>query len=257
MPDSALRRTEHEFRSLLQDETDRSGAFTLRCFTQHHHAQLNPAVAEPIDALWDAQPDGLIITGSEPKADSITDEPLLPLLHKLVAWGAKNTKSVMFSCFAAHAAVWCLDQIPRQRLPRKLSGVFDCQKSADHPITAYLPERWLTPHSRYNTLNEQALRDAGYLVLSRAPRLGPDMFLKKCGNSEFLFVQGHPEYGAEVLLSEYRRDLKHFEAGLIAHGPHWPDNYRDSEHVWYNSAARMMQGWKSLLGIKHQHIGAS
>jgi homoserine O-succinyltransferase len=251
MPASAMRRTEHEFRALLQGG---SQTCALRCFTPTPH---DLAMAEPLDSLWGSRLDGLIVTGAEPKADVMEDEPLLPLLRQLTAWGAEQTKSVIFSCFAAHAAVWCLDQIPRERFPEKLSGVFACQKAADHPVTAQLPDQWVTPHSRYNTLDERAVRDAGYLVLSRALRLGPDMFVKPCGNSEFLFVQGHPEYGTEVLLSEYRRDVKRHESGGLAQAPHWPENYSETEHAWRDPALRMMRGWTSLLGASRPLIGVA
>jgi homoserine O-succinyltransferase len=266
MPPAAMRRTEAEFRSLLRMGAEHSEDFSLRCFTHHDDGPMDFAgrvmAAEPLEALWDARLDGLIVTGAEPKAESMADEPLLPVLRQIVQWGQENTRAVMFSCFAAHAAVWCLDEIPRERLSQKLSGVFDCEKSADHPISAFLPDRWRTPHSRYNTLDEDALRDAGYGILSRGARLGADMFVKTCGNSEFLFVQGHPEYGAEVLLAEYCRDLKRFESGVSAQAPNWPEAYLEEgrveaskrlvrssrfEPAWRHAAFCMMDGWKGFL----------
>jgi homoserine O-succinyltransferase len=266
MPLAAMRRTATEFRSLLRIGAEHSEDFSLRCFTHHHDGAMDFAgrvmAAEPLEALWDARLDGLIVTGAAPKAESMADEPLLPVLRQIVQWGQVNTSSVMFSCFAAHAAVWCLDEIPRERLLTKLSGVYECEKSAEHPISTFLPDRWSTPHSRYNTLDEALLRDAGYDILSRASRLGADMFVKTCGNSQFLFVQGHPEYGAEVLLGEYCRDLKRFESGVSAHAPNWPEAYLDEgaieaskrlvrsgrfEPAWRHAAFCMMAGWKGFL----------
>jgi len=248
MPLAAMRRTEDEFRALLQAETT---ATSLRCFAPHqagrrNHSGLETSV-EPLEALWAARLDALIVTGAEPRAASMQEEPLFPILRQLVEWSANNTASAMFSCFAAHAAVWCLDEIPRRLLPEKLSGIFECHKSAAHPIVAHLPDTWLTPHSRHNTLDEHALTGAGYAILSRSPRLGADMFAKTCGGCEFLFVQGHPEYGAGVLLDEYRRDLKRYQAGTTSRAPSWPENYRESENAWRRPAFQLMQGWISLF----------
>ena len=37
-----------------------------------------------------------------------------------------------------------------------------------------------------------------------------DSFVKKKKRSLFVHFQGHPEYGAQTLLKEYRRDIKRF-----------------------------------------------
>ncbi len=249
MPPTALRRTEMEFRALLRAAPADAANVELRCFAQHHDAGQSTPFA-PLAALWDAPLDGLIVTGAEPAAASMQQEPLLPLLRELVSWASENTSAALFSCFAAHGAAWCLDEIPRQRLPEKLSGVFACEKAAAHPITAHLPPSWATPHSRYNTLDEQALRAAGYVILSRVHKSGPDMFAKTRGHSEFLFVQGHPEYGPHVLLGEYRRDMKRYQNGLLGHKPHWPETYDESDSAWRDSAAGLMQGWLRQLAAR-------
>ena len=40
-----------------------------------------------------------------------------------------------------------------------------------------------------------------------------DLFVKKKEKSLFVHFQGHPEYGAQTLLKEYRRDIKRFLRG--------------------------------------------
>lgn len=285
MPFPAMRRTEQEFWRLLQ--TDHAGCnVRLRRFAFYDPAEAG-AVAryetmgyEPLDALWDARIDGLIVTGAEPKAASMADEPLLPLVRQLVDWCALRTRSAIFSCFAAHAAVWCLDGIARVRLPEKLSGLYDCHKCGDHPLLAAMPQTWRTPHSRHNTLDEGELRAAGYTILVRGPRLGADTFLRLHGDSQLVFWQGHPEYGPEVLLSEYCRDVRRFVSGVSARRPRWPEDYLDDarqkvtaaleqdpglgseagalakvieiaaprfDHEWAGAASRMAAGWLAAL----------
>ena len=54
-------------------------------------------------------------------------------------------------------------------LGKKMFGVFDCDKAADHPLVDG-PARWCVPHSRCNEVPEEALRRAGYRILSRSRR---------------------------------------------------------------------------------------
>ncbi len=215
MPDAALEGTERQFCALLS-AASRDFVVRLKLYslpeiarsdaTRSHISRYYDDIAE----LEDDPPDGLIVTGTEPRARSLSDEPFWPALSKLVAWSNDHTISSIWSCLAAHAAVLHLDSIDRRPLDGKLSGVFDCQiGSADHDIVWGTPGRWRVPHSRFYDLPEEALAARGYDILSRSPHSGVDIFLKQA-DSLFLFFQGHPEYGAASLLKEYRRDVTRF-----------------------------------------------
>jgi homoserine O-succinyltransferase len=80
------------------------------------------------------------------------------------------------------------------------------------------------PHSRWNDLPEEALAACGYRVLSRSAQAGVDAFVKH-RNSLFVFFQGHPEYDADSLLLEYRRDIRRFLRGERAVCPGMPRGY--------------------------------
>jgi len=54
------------------------------------------------------------------------------------------------------------------------------------------------------------LTACGYSVLTRSEQAGADVFVKRRQKSLFVHFQGHPEYGAQTLLREYRRDIKRF-----------------------------------------------
>jgi homoserine O-succinyltransferase len=186
MPDAALKTTERQFRELL-DRAAANTPLTLRVFSfpelprspegrryiaEHH---------EPIENLWASDLDGLIVTGAAPVAARIEDEPCWPTLTRLVEWAERHTRSTIWSCLAAHAAVRHLDGIERRPLGAKLSGVFDCGRVADHALLALAPPNWTTPHSRYNELPETELRARGYRILSRSGAAGADIFTKRCG----------------------------------------------------------------------------
>ncbi len=184
--------------------------------------------AEDISSLWARSFDALIVTGAEPRAEMITEEPCWPVLARLADWAGAHTISAMWSCLAAHAAVFHLDGIRRQNLGAKLSGVFHCETVAGQDIFGTRKRRWVVPHSRHNTVDEAEIAARGYSVLARGPRVGADSFVKQRHNSLFVFMQGHPEYAADTLLREYSRDLGRFLAGGPAY-PEMPEGYFDAQ----------------------------
>jgi homoserine O-succinyltransferase len=186
MPAAAMRSAERQFRSLLEARSG-PGAIRLRLFALTDN-DARPDHYEHLDALWNTRIDGLIVTGTEPRAADIARESCWPAMARVIDWADRNTISTIWSCFAAHAAVFRRDGIRRTTLPRKLSGVFTCAKSADHPLTANAPAEWTVPHSRYNTLDERDLLDAGYETLSRSPLVGADMFCRRGKKSLFLML---------------------------------------------------------------------
>ena len=227
MAPAARRATEQQFAELLKTASRRLG-IGVRLFA------VETLLDDPDDTLAmldQGGADALIVTGAEPRASAITDEPLWPALGRLIDWAGERTISTIWSCMAAHAAVFQLDQISRRPLARKLSGVFTCVKAGDHALLADAPACWPVPHSRHNTLDETALLGSGYTVLSHAPNIGADCFVKQAGASLFLLLQGHPEYGADSLLNEFRRDVRRFVLGQRTGWPDVPEGYFDAQVV--------------------------
>jgi len=179
-----------------------------------------------IDDLWDSHLDGLIVTGTEPRASNLKDEPYWRSLTRVLDWAEHHTHSTVWSCLAAHAAILHLDGIGRRPLSDKRFGVFECARVADHHVTAGLPPRLPMPHSRWNDIPEDALASCGYRVLTRSAETGVDAFVKQSG-SLFVFFQGHPEYEATTLLLEYRRDIGRFLRGERETYPPMPRGYFD------------------------------
>jgi homoserine O-succinyltransferase len=176
------------------------------------------------DRLWESRPDGLIVTGTEPRAAALADEPYWGTLTQIVDWAQYATKSAIWSCLSAHAAILHLDGIARHPLREKRSGVFECAPVADDPIIAAIPRRFWIPHSRCNDLDQNELTACGYTILSRSTHAGVDSFVKRMG-STFVFFQGHPEYEADSLLREYRRDIRRFVRKERETYPSMPEGY--------------------------------
>lgn len=156
--------------------------------------------------------DGLIVTGCEPKMARLPEEQFWPQLVEVMDWAEHNTRSTVFSCLAAHAAVLHFDGIERRRLARKRTGLYPVRKVMAHPLLAQVGAAPRVPHSRYNDLDAAALIDAGYDILTRGPEVGVDVFIKSW-RSLFVFLQGHPEYDDGALRREYKRDVLRFLDG--------------------------------------------
>lgn len=232
MPDTALKATERQFIKLLQAA---AGPRRIRfhCFSL-------PSVKRSPEAKWHVESeysdlsdlrrqafDGLIVTGAEPVAPELDQEPYWRDLTELIDWAKVNTRSTIWSCLAAHAAVRHLDRVERQRLPSKCHGIFDCVTVTGDPMTREAPAPLKVSHSRLNEVTERDLAQAGYQVLTRSALAGVDAFVRQY-DSRFVFFQGHPEYDALSLQREYLRDIGRYLARERENYPHLPVSYFDA-----------------------------
>jgi homoserine O-succinyltransferase len=226
MPPAAIRSAERQFTEILTAAAQDDISFDIKWFRlvgarPEHYGQMAD--------LWKADFDGLIVTGAEPKAALLQDEPLWHPLTQTIEWAARHTTSAIWSCLAAHAAVLHLDGVERCPRGEKIFGVFDSVKSADHAILANTEAVWRVPHSRWNDLPEQQLHERGYMVLAKSEAAGVDTFIKQIERSLFVFIQSHPEYEAASLMREYQRDVTRFHLGQQDCYPNVPHNYFDSQ----------------------------
>ena len=231
MPDAALQATERQFMRLLQ-----AAAGNRRI---HFHCFSLPSVRRSQTAKWRVdrqysdiadlgrlQIDGLIVTGAEPIAATLPEEPFWGDLTAIIDWAEKNTRSTIWSCLAAHAAVLHLDGIERQRLATKCSGVYDCARVADSWLTDDIRSPFRIAHSRLNELRAGDLVAGGYQLLTNSPEAGVDIFAKQL-RSHFIFFQGHPEYDPLSLQREYLRDITRYLSGERNSFPAFPAGYFD------------------------------
>jgi homoserine O-succinyltransferase len=233
MPDTALKATERQFMRLLRYAAG-DVRIDFHCFSLPSVRRSQSAegrvdgqytdIAE-IDRL---DIDGLIVTGAEPNAATLPQETFWRELTDIVDWARNNTRSTIWSCLAAHAAVLHLDGIERYRLETKCSGIYDCVGASPHWLTEELPSPFKVPHSRLNEVRADDLTAKGYQLLSRLPRGGVDGFAKDFG-SQFIFFQGHPEYEELSLEREYLRDISRFLSCERDIYPGIPAGYFDAE----------------------------
>jgi homoserine O-succinyltransferase len=211
MPDAALRSTERQFLTLIDaasgDITVRLSLFALPDICRNEAGRRYVGnFYSSLQNLWDSHLDGLIVTGTEPHAAKLTDEPYWNNLIKVIEWGDHNTHSTILSCLSSHAALLHFDGIDRHRLSEKRFGLFEFSRGVDHPLMAGTPLSFPVPQSRWNEVPAGQLLSRGYRILTRAEDAGVDMWVAQ-RKSLYVFFQGHPEYEINTLLLEYRRDV--------------------------------------------------
>jgi homoserine O-succinyltransferase len=232
MPDAALEDTEIQFFELLEAA---SGEVPVRIKLhslsgvprgERGEQHLNNFYFST-DDLLNSRFDAVIMTGTEPRQSNLRNEPYWSALASVLDWAESNTVSAILSCLAAHAGVLHSDGINRHPLSDKQFGVFDFTGAANHQLTAGYGERVRFPHSRWNEVRGEELTACGYLVLTQSSEGGVDSFVKNKKRSLFVHFQGHPEYGAQTLLKEYRRDIKRFLRAERETYPSMPKGYFD------------------------------
>ena len=235
MPDSALKATERQFMRLVQ-AAQGDIRVNFHCFSLPAVARSKQAsehIAHDYADIADLDRlgiDGLIVTGAEPVAANLPDEPFWGELTEIIDWARTHTRSTIWSCLAAHAATKHLDGVERHRLSAKCSGVYDCNKARDDWLTCGLPATLKVSHSRYNELRESELVARGYEILTRSDSAGVDIFARRL-ESRFIFFQGHPEYDASSLQREYMRDLARYLNGERDSYPDIPAGYFDAATI--------------------------
>ncbi len=227
LSDTAMKSCERQFVDLLE-AASASGRVRLRLFSlpgisRSETVQRRVATTyHGMDSLLATRLDGLFVTGAEPSAEHLSDEPFWSQLTDVIDWARSNTRSTIWSCLAAHASVLHLDRIERRRLPEKCSGSFVIERVCGGGLVAGTTEARVY-HSRWNDVREQDLLAADYRILTRGS-IGADIFVKDCG-SRFVFLQGHPEYDVGALGREYRRDVQRFLSGACEDYPTLPVDY--------------------------------
>jgi homoserine O-succinyltransferase len=229
MPDAAVAATEAQFTRLLHQAAPgvslQLRRYAIANVPRSEAMRRKMARSyEDVAALYARGADLLIVTGAEPRAERLDAEPYWEDVSRLVQWARGNTLGVLWSCLAAHLAVQAMDGVPRQRAETKFSGVYACDVVDRDWAFDGAGAQVKTPHSRYNGLAPSDLESCGYRIASSSDEIGVDCFWRR-EPSLFLFTQGHPEYDADTLAREFRRDALRFCEGSSGSFPQAPAHY--------------------------------
>jgi len=289
MPDSALEDTEFQFFELLSAASEeipiQVALYSLPGVQRSDRARQHlDQFYSSTTVLRNQRVDGVVITGTEPLQSDLRNEPYWDSLSELFNWAEENTLSAVLSCLAAHASSLQSDGIRRHPIGNKRFGVFEHQVIAEHPLTHGVVNPVRIPHSRWNELRRGDLELGGYKILTESSRAGVDLFVKEKKKSLFVHFQGHPEYLAQTLHKEYRRDVKRYLRMERENYPLVPESYFDPlsvnllgdframaererresimesfpeaqvvetlQHSWRPAAVRIYQNWLNYLTLR-------
>lgn len=150
-------------------------------------------------------------------------------------WAEKNVTSTMFSCWAAHAALYHHYGLNRHLRDEKLSGVFKhTPVDAKEPLTRGFEDVFNVPHSRYGYITKEDYESVEQIkVIAESERAG--VYLAASKNKQQVYLTGHPEYDATTLDDEYHRDLKANDSAKK------PENYYQND----DTSNQPFSSWKS------------
>jgi homoserine O-succinyltransferase len=189
--------------------------------TDHTHLEV---FYETFERVRERRYDGLIITGAPVELMEFEDVDYWDELVGIMAWADQNVYSTLAICWAAQAELYYHYGIGKHAVPEKVFGVFaHTITDPKNKITRGFDDVFLAPHSRHTTIEAaDILAEPDLELLAQSPEAG--VYLVASRDGRRVFVTGHPEYDADTLDTEYRRDLK---AGLPIETPrHY---YRDDD----------------------------
>lgn len=233
MPDAAFQVTEQQFMRLV-GSSNHIAQFYVHCFTVPGLAR-SEATQHYIDAHYESLAsiyadglDALIITGANVANPRLDLEPFYQPLAEVIGWASEHVTSTLCSCLSTHALMKVLHGIDRVPLPRKQWGVYSHRVVAPtHPLLRDINTRFDVPHSRYNAIVRKHFVAAGLQILIESGEAGVHAAVSDDGFRRVYF-QGHPEYDANSLLKEYKREvLRHFHGERDL--PPFPEHYISAE----------------------------
>lgn len=230
MPDAALRVTERQFIQLAGTASQivqlYVHPFTVPGLPRSAEAQSYiDAHYETFEQLQADGLDALIVTGANVSNPQLDLEPFWEPLQHVMAWALDNVTSVLCSCLATHALVQHFHGVRRRPLLSKRWGVYEHRVlRPDHPLLWGTNTRFDVPHSRWNEVSSARLAEAGIQVLVES--VAGDFHLGVSSDGvRIVYLQGHPEYDANSLLKEYKREVDRYLAGDLTAVPPYPENY--------------------------------
>ena len=200
--------------------------------------------------------DGLIVTGANLEEHSFEEVHYWEEFRELITWAREHVASTLYSCWGAHAALKLFYNIDRETYtdtegkPRKITGLFS------HPLknhlassfTQGLPDEVLCPHSHWRGIPGDAVRKVPELqLLLENEEAGVLLVMGRGGRD--VYVQGHPEYAADALRKEYRRDRE--KSGPNAPFPkgYFPgdDVNAPPKNLWRSTGTILFGNWVNFV----------
>jgi homoserine O-succinyltransferase len=130
--------------------------------------------------------------------------------------------------------------VTRTHLERKRWGVYSHRVIAPHPLFYGTNTRFGTPHSRFNDVSEAQMRGIGLRVLATSEEAGV-LCATSADGFRYVYFQGHPEYDAQSLPKEFKREVFRYLEGERPDYPPVP------EHCFDETTAVLLESYRREL----------
>ena len=208
------------------------------------------------EEVRDLNYDGMIITGAPLDQTSFDDVTYWSKLKEIIEWSTTHVTSTLFSCWGVAAALQYFYDLPLMQRSDKLSGVYwHKTTSSVNALTRGFDDYFLAPQSRFIEFPTSVIEDnTNLIVLADSDEAG--VFYACSRDYRQVYVTGHPEYDANTLADEYRRDLN---AGK---NPAVPKNYFPHDDptlaprcTWRSHGALLFSNWINFIyqATPYQH----
>ena len=196
------------------------------------------------DELKDRKFDGMVITGAPVEQMPFEEVDYWPELCRIMEWSKTNVHSTFHICWGAQAGLYYHYGLPKRALPEKLSGIYlHSLQRPKLPLVRGFDDRFYAPHSRHTEVSvADVLAHQELELIALSDRAG--VYIVAAHSGRQIFVTGHPEYDAETLALEYRRDS---DKGL---SPAVPFNYFPGDdptqlplNLWRSHANLLYSNW--------------
>ncbi len=172
--------------------------------TDHRHLF---SFYKTFDDIKNEKYDGMIITGAPVELLEFEEVDYWQELCTIMEWSKTHVHSAIHICWAAQAGLYYHYGIQKEKMDRKLFGVYP--HHCDYPHSMLLrgfDPTFYVPHSRYTTVNREEIEKIPDLkVLASSKEAGIHIVSTKGGRQ--FFIMGHGEYDPLTLDAEYRRDV--------------------------------------------------
>jgi len=230
MPDKALEATERQFLRLV-GESNQIAQFYVHPFTLQEIKRDGRAQAHidqyysDFNVLKEQGLDALIITGANVVGPELSAQTFWKPLKEITDWAYENVTSTLCSCLATHALLEFRYGLKRHALTEKRWGIYSHRVvDKTHPLVSGVNTRFDVPHSRFNQVDRAQFEDVGLEILVESEEAGVHLAVSEDG-FRIVFCQGHPEYDANSLLKEYKREVGRFIYEDLHAYPQFPENY--------------------------------
>jgi homoserine O-succinyltransferase/O-acetyltransferase len=175
--------------------------------SDHNHLDLFYDYFE--NAVSQAPLDGLLLTGAPVEEFAYEDVRYWNEIMTILKYSRQNITSTLGICWGGMALAKILG-IEKEIFQHKLFGAFETRNlNRSHPITGELDDVFWCVQSRHSGISDSVLEDEkkrGTInLLAHSDNGGYTIF--ESVDHRYLMHLGHPEYEAQRLVEEYKRDV--------------------------------------------------